>query len=146
MRQGGVLHQTGWIRETGNHVRSYFNNLCSWSYIYQDFGARSSYLWHGEVIKSHSILWDVITCPCHRYLLLMQVLICSATFPDFIDLVSWGFIISVAHYCAYKYFIVSYTPWFCMYIQFCMLVAVKMTAVLFRLVERNNILSLLKET
>ena len=32
---------------------------------------RSRYLRHGLVIASHSILWDVITYPCLRYLLLV---------------------------------------------------------------------------
>ena len=33
-------------------------------------GCWSKYLGHGWVITSHSILWDVITYPCPRYLLL----------------------------------------------------------------------------
>ena len=39
-------------------------------YTYEDFGAKSRYLRQGSVIKSHSKLWDVITYPCLRYLLL----------------------------------------------------------------------------
>ena len=37
---------------------------------YEDFVARSKYLRQGWVITSHSLLWDVITYPCLRYLLL----------------------------------------------------------------------------
>ena len=37
---------------------------------YEDFGARSRYLRQGKVITSHSLLWDVITYTCLRYLLL----------------------------------------------------------------------------
>ena len=37
---------------------------------YNDFGARSRYLRHGYVTTLHCILWDVITYPCPRYLLL----------------------------------------------------------------------------
>ena len=40
-----------------------------WS-IYEDFGARGRYLRQGQVITSHSILWDPITCPCLRNMLL----------------------------------------------------------------------------
>ena len=35
-----------------------------------DFVARSMYLRHGWLTASHSILWDAITYPCLRYLLL----------------------------------------------------------------------------
>ena len=38
--------------------------------LYEDFGARSRYLRQGYVIASHRILWDAITYPCLRYLLL----------------------------------------------------------------------------
>ena len=38
--------------------------------IYEDFDARGRYLRQGYVISSHSLLWDVITYPCLRYLLL----------------------------------------------------------------------------
>ena len=36
-----------------------------------DFGDRSRYLRQGWVIRNHSILWDAITYPCLRYLLLV---------------------------------------------------------------------------
>ena len=39
-------------------------------HIYEDFVARSRCLKQGWIIASHSILWDAITCPCLRYLLL----------------------------------------------------------------------------
>ena len=42
--------------------------IIRWSYV--DFVARSRYLKQGYVIASHSILWDAITYPCLRYLLL----------------------------------------------------------------------------
>ena len=38
--------------------------------INEDFGARSKYPRHGCIITSHSMMWDVITHPCLRYLLL----------------------------------------------------------------------------
>ena len=38
--------------------------------IYEDFGARSRYLGHGYIITSISMLRDVNTQPCPRYLLL----------------------------------------------------------------------------
>ena len=48
--------------------------LQSGDHIFQasvkDFGAWSRYLGHGQDITSHRILWDVITYPCPRYLLL----------------------------------------------------------------------------
>ena len=37
---------------------------------FEDFGASGSYLRQGQVIASHSILWDAITYPCLRYPLL----------------------------------------------------------------------------
>ena len=37
---------------------------------YVDFGAGSRYLRQGLVIASHRVLWDAITCPCLKYLLL----------------------------------------------------------------------------
>ena len=40
------------------------------NWTYEDFDARSRYLWHEYVITSHSILWDVITFTFPRYLLL----------------------------------------------------------------------------
>ena len=36
--------------------------------LYGDFVARGRYLEHGPVITSHSILWDVITYPCPKFL------------------------------------------------------------------------------
>ena len=50
---------------------SYVNSLhFLWDVSYEDFIARSRYLRQGKVIISHSKLWDVITNPCLRYLLL----------------------------------------------------------------------------
>ena len=43
------------------------NIWCWW----EDFDTGSRYLGLGLVITSHRILWDVITYPCPRYLLLM---------------------------------------------------------------------------
>ena len=40
------------------------------SISYEDFVARSRYLNQGYVITSHGKMWDVITYPCLRYLLL----------------------------------------------------------------------------
>ena len=50
---------------TGNEAQWYpfFN-------IYEDFGARSRYLRQLKVIANHSSLWDAITYPWLRYLLL----------------------------------------------------------------------------
>ena len=38
--------------------------------LYWDFGSKGNYLEHGEVITSHSILWDVIIYLWPKYLLL----------------------------------------------------------------------------
>ena len=40
--------------------------------VYMGVGARSRYLRQGWVIPSHRILWDAITRPCLRYLLLVS--------------------------------------------------------------------------
>ena len=57
-----------WICCLQNAVRLVQASKC-WS-IYEDFVARSKYLRQGKVITSHSLLWDVITYSCLRYLLL----------------------------------------------------------------------------
>ena len=41
--------------------------------IIEAFGARGRHLRHGQVIASHIILWDVITYPCLKYLVLASV-------------------------------------------------------------------------
>ena len=42
-------------------------------HIYEDFGTRSRYIGHGWVIASHCVLWDAITYPWPRYLLLVPM-------------------------------------------------------------------------
>ena len=37
----------------------------------EDFGVRSRYLRQGQVIASRSNLWDAITYPCLRYLIIL---------------------------------------------------------------------------
>ena len=44
--------------------------VSKWLWWFDDFVVRSRYLRQGKVITSHSKLWDVITYPCLRYLLL----------------------------------------------------------------------------
>ena len=56
---------------TGNMPLVLEPMLTQFTATFEDFGARSRYLRHGEVIASHGILWDVITYPCPWYLLLM---------------------------------------------------------------------------
>ena len=49
-------------------------NLSIWNHqsSNKEFGGRSIYLGHSKVITSHSLLWDVVTYPCTRYLIPQQ--------------------------------------------------------------------------
>ena len=75
------------VNDTKHHIMTsyiyiYITSLSEWKIslkipslkettLYEDFGARSRYFRQGKVIPSHSTLWDAITNPCLRYLLLV---------------------------------------------------------------------------
>ena len=66
------LHLAGMVwNDTGRpDFKSNLANYTVLHIIYKDIGARSGYLYHGQVTTSHRIQWNVITCPCSWFLLL----------------------------------------------------------------------------